>query len=230
MLLDTKITLVDSMGSDLSIVNAARVSFGGSKKKVDEKDVKLIQYLAKHKHMSPFRHVQMTFKIEALPEAIARQLYKHQVGCGYTGGEFREAATVWNEISGRYVKLDTGYYTPSMFRQQSADNKQASTNTAVPNDELARALYDSCVAQCNDTYEKLLALGVCREQARLVLPLSMNTSFVWTLSLEALAHFIKLRQHPGAQAEIQEVASRLAEEAKAIAPLSLAALLNTLNH
>ena len=88
--------LSDYMGNDLSVVNAARVSFGKRKEKFEEKDGKLINYLAEHKHMSPFRHVVFSFVLEGISEVVCRQLYKHQVGCAYTSGEFREAATTWN--------------------------------------------------------------------------------------------------------------------------------------
>jgi len=123
---DGFVTLSDCMGSDLSVVNAARVSFGKRKTEMDEKDIKLIKYLAAHKHMSPFRHVQFSFTLEGISEVVCRQLYKHQVGCAYTSGEFRETATVWNEVSGRYIEFDPEFHVPAEFRKQHTSNKQAS--------------------------------------------------------------------------------------------------------
>ena len=120
---DGKVTLSDYMGNDLSVVNAARVSFGKRKTEFDEKDIKLINYLAAHKHMSPFRHVVFTFTLEGISEVVCRQLYKHQVGCSYTSGEFKEAATTWNEISGRYVEFEPEFHTPELFRKQHKNNK-----------------------------------------------------------------------------------------------------------
>src|ERR1044072_3599697 len=119
------IELVDHMGSDLTVVNSARVSFGKRKTQLDESDTKLINFLAKHKHWSPFRHVQFQFHIKA-PEIVGRQMYKHIIGADYA---FKDHA--WNEISGRYVEYDDEFYIPSMYRKQSDSNKQASIGESI---------------------------------------------------------------------------------------------------
>ena len=223
---DGSVSLTDFMGSDLSVVNAARVSFGKRKEVFEEKDVKLIQYLAKHKHMSPFRHVQFSFLLEGVSEVVCRQLYKHQVGCAYTSGEFRESATTWNEISGRYVEFEPEFHIPSSFRKQHANNKQASVEgeTVEENDE-ALCIYKEAMSDSYEKYKKLLALGVCKEQARMVIPLSFKNSLVWTASLEATAHFIYLRDHEGAQLEIRNLARAIYKLVQPICPHSIEALL-----
>lgn len=228
---DGFVTLTDVMGSDLSVVNAARVSFGKRKDVFDDKDAKLIRYLAEHKHMSPFRHVVFSFTLEGISEVVCRQLYKHQIGCGYTGSEFREAATVWNEISGRYVELEPEFHEPRAFRKQHQSNKQASVeNEWVDNNDEALAIYRSSIGQSYENYKKLLAIGVCKEQARLVMPICFKNSLVWTASLEATAHFIRLRDHEGAQLEIRNLARAVRELAEPFAPHSLAALVGSGAH
>jgi len=217
------VSLVDSMGDDLTVVNSARVSFGKRKTELDYNDEKLIKYLAEHKHWSPFRHVQLQFHCK-VPEFVARQWYKHVVGVAYS-----EAPTVdhaWNEISMRYVDAsDFDFYTPAPgFRQQSKDNKQAST------DELIKAvcLLKDYKAHCQDAstlYQKMTEAGVAREQARGVLPLSVYTEFYWTVSLQALINFIKLRQHEGSQYEIRRYAEVLHDMVKQVVPLSAKYLL-----
>jgi thymidylate synthase (FAD) len=209
---------------DLAVVNAARVSFGKIKDALDDKDVKLINYLARHKHMSPFRHAQFTFRIHT-SEVVCRQLYKHQVGCGFTSGEFRESATTWNEISGRYVELDSGFHTPTHFRTQHQSNKQASLpDSIVEENELAKVIYENAISDSQAAYQALLKLGVCKEQARMVLPVSFMNTLVWTASLEAIANFVKLRDHEGAQWEIRKLAVAVRDLVKEVSPVSLEAL------
>ena len=223
---DGIVTLSDYMGSDLSVVNAARVSFGKRKTKIDAIDIRLIQYLAKHKHMSPFRHVVFSFTLEGVSEVVCRQLYKHQVGCAYTSGEFREAATVWNEMSGRYVEFEPEFHTPTQFRKQHESNKQASVeNEIIDKNEEALKLYEKSLNNSYTSYKKLLELGVCKEQARLVMPLSFKNSLVWTTSLEAAVNFIKLRDHKGAQLEIRNLAKAIHKIIQQICPHSVKALL-----
>jgi thymidylate synthase (FAD) len=227
---DGKVTLSDYMGSDLSVVNAARVSFGKRKTEMDDKDVKLIKYLGAHKHMSPFRHVVFSFILEGVSEVVCRQLYKHQVGCAYTSGEFKEAATTWNEISGRYVQFDPEFHIPSEFRKQHKNNKQASREgEIVEANEEARKVYMEAMENSFSSYKKLLEIGVCGEQARMVMPLSFKNSLVWTASLEAAVHFIKLRDHEGAQLEIRHLARAIKKLIDPICPHSIDALLNTEN-
>lgn len=223
---DGLVTLSNHMGNDLSVVNAARVSFGKQKTELDDKDVKLIKYLAQHKHMSPFRHVVFSFTLEGISEVVCRQLYKHQVGCAYTSGEFKEAATTWNEISGRYVEFEPEFHIPKEFRKQHTSNKQASQEgELVEQNDLAREIYDQALRNSYSSYKKLLELGVCKEQARLVMPLSFKNSLVWTASLEATVHFIQLRDHEGAQLEIRNLARAVKKLIDPICPHSIEALL-----
>ncbi len=224
---DGFITLADHMGDDLSVVNAARVSFGKRKTEMEEKDIKLIKYLAQHKHMSPFRHVVFSFTLEGVSEVVCRQLYKHQVGCAFTSGEFREIATTWNEVSGRYVEFEPEFHVPSNFRKQHKSNKQASVEGEVidKNDE-AQRIYMESMELSFTNYKKLLELGVCKEQARMVMPISFKNSLVWTASLEATVHFIKLRDHEGAQLEIRNLARAIHKLIEPICPHSITALLN----
>ena len=223
---DGYIELVDYMGAgDLAVVNAARVSFGKRKTELDDADVKLIRYLAQHKHMSPFRHLQLTFVIHT-SEVVCRQLYKHQVGCAFYSGEFREAATVWNEISGRYVEFPNEFHQISKFRKQHKSNKQASqADSLVDDNQKAREVYDRTIRESFKAYEELLALGVCKEQARFVLPVGFMNTLTWTASLEAVVNFIKLRDHDGAQLEIRKLAQAMHTLVKPLAPASVAALL-----
>lgn len=223
---DGSITLADWMGSDLTVVNAARVSFGQASQEFTGKDRKLIRYLAEHKHMSPFRHVQLQFVCKDIPEVIARQWFKHQVGCGYTSGDFREPATVWNEISGRYVELPTEFFQPASFRKQSKDNKQASLpNDLIEKQDEARGWYEQALRQAEASYKAMLELGVCKEQARMVLPMAFKTSFIWTTSLEGAVNFVRLRKHPGAQGEMLPAADAVDAAIRLVAPVSVAALL-----
>lgn len=224
---DGSVTLADVMGSDLSVVNAARVSFGKRKTEMDDKDIKLIKYLAEHKHMSPFRHVVFSFTLEGISEVVCRQLYKHQVGCAYTSGEFREAATTWNEVSGRYIEFEPEFHVPTAFRKQNKSNKQASLEgELIEKNEEAHQIYMETIESSYKNYKKLLELGVCKEQARMVMPVSFKNSLVWTASLEATVHFIKLRDHEGAQLEIRNLARAIHQLIEPICPHSIAALLN----
>ena len=227
---DGYIQLVDFMGcGDLAVVNAARVSFGKRKEILDDSDVKLIHYLAKHKHMSPFRHMQFTFLIHT-SEVVCRQLYKHQVGCGFTSGEFREAATVWNEISGRYVEFKSEFHQVKEFRKQHTSNKQASLpGSLVEKNDEALKIYQESLKTSYSAYENLLSLGVCREQARMVLPIGFMNTLTMTASLEAVANFIRLRDHDGAQWEIRKLARAMKDLVTPICPVSIEALIGSAN-
>lgn len=220
------VDLVDSMGTDLTVVNSARVSFGKRKSSLSDGDCKLIEYLAEHKHWSPFRHVILQFHCK-VPEFVARQWYKHVVGIAYSEGPVVDHA--WNEISMRYVDAgDFDFYQPEGFRKQSTDNKQASTEELVP-DQYGNlwASYRGHSQQALALYRELVSKGVAKEQARGVLPLNVYTEFYWTISLQALANFIKLRQHAGAQYEIRLYADALEQLARQVVPVSLEALLTT---
>ena len=183
------VTLIDSMGGSVSIVNAARVSFGKRREgPLTEDDKRLIRYLWNHQHTSPFRHITFTFHIKA-PIFVLRQWQKHQVG------------STFNEISGRYVKFDYEIYEPDEWRASIKNVKQGSggplTDQKDPMD-----LYRWSIQHQYSVYNQLIDMGVCREQARFVLPLSTFSECYWTCSLQALIHFLKLRLAKNAQAEI----------------------------
>ena len=228
---DGYVELIDFMGKgDLSVVNAARVSFGKRKDQLDERDHKLIRYLARHRHMSPFRHMQFSFRVHT-SEVVCRQLYKHQVGCAFTAGEFRESATVWNEISGRYTQYEPEFHKVEKFRRQDDKNPQASDpHSKLEGQQQAQEIYRQSVEHSYASYQKLLDLGVCREQARLVLPVSFMNTLIWTASLEAVANFIRLRDHEGAQVEIRNLAIAIKELIIPICPISASALISETCH
>ena len=199
------IEVLDSLGNDLTVANSARVSFGKRKKIYDKSDERLVRYLAKHKHFSPFRHLVVQFHIKA-PEFVMRQWYKHVVGIETTSS-YPTKDHAWNEISGRYVPVEE-YYIPENWRQQSEDNKQASEGKISGQEEAAEA-YAKAVQIGKHYYEKLLKLGVAKEQARIVMPLSQYTEVYWTASFQAIMNFIELRDEPTSQWEIREYAKVL---------------------
>ena len=199
------VEVIDSLGSDLTVVNSARVSFGKRKEKFTDGDRKLVRYLAKYKHFSPFRHIQVQFHIKA-PEFVMRQWYKHVVGIETTSNSSTKDHA-WNEISGRYVPVED-FYTPEIFRQQSEDNKQA-TEGAVKDQETAKHHWDVAMFHAKEQYDKLLKLGVGKEQARGILPLNQYTEVYWTASFQAIMNFIELRYEKTSQWEIQEYAKVL---------------------
>lgn len=208
--------LVDSMGSDLSVVNAARVSFAKESdweldKKLDgyyqlsEKDVKLINYLAKHSHWSPFAHNSLTFRIKA-PIFVARQLVKHQVG------------GVWNEVSRRYVDDEPSFFFPEVWRGKPVNAKQGSTGTVdkiwwIPEDSWYSV--DQGVREITQytlrRYMRMIEEGVAPEQARMILPQNTMTEWWWTGSLMFFARVCKQRLDPHAQQETREVAQMITD-------------------
>ena len=199
------IEVVDSLGNDLTVVNSARVSFGKRKETFDKSDERLVRYLAKYKHYSPFRHLQVQFHIKA-PEFVMRQWYKHVVGIETTSNSATKDHA-WNEISGRYVPVED-FYTPSVFRKQSEDNKQA-TEGAIEEQELALNKWNEVMSSITDGYHELLDMGVGKEQARAILPLNQYTEVYWTASFQAIMNFIELRAEKTSQWEIQEYAKTL---------------------
>lgn len=204
---DGYVELIDTFGSELTIANAARVSYGKTKTQFDEKDEKLLRYLIKHKHMSPFRHVMFRFRLKA-PEFVMRQLWKHIVGIETTSSSSTKDSP-WNEISGRYKKVED-FYKPSVWREQSKTSKQGSAGPLPEETQKgATELFDACTEVCVKTYRILLDIGVSKEQARIVLPLTQYTTVMWVCSVEALLHFIELRDHEHAQAEIRKYASAM---------------------
>ena len=192
-------------GEDVMFVNAARVSFGAHKEKIDDKDVKLIRYLIDHNHTSPFEHCSITFRF-VVPLFIRSQHHRHRTWS-------------YNEISRRYTSVDMQFYEPESFRTQHKSNRQASNDELINpdmNDSANRPLpvppYLASEAVKNHNtrsmglYNQLIDKGVCREQARGVLPQNLYTQYYGTVDVHNLLKFIDLRSHEGAQWEIQQVA------------------------
>jgi len=211
-----EVTYIDHMGSDLSVVNAARVSFGkqsewmprvhnGEAKVLQLKDDRLIKYLAKHKHISPFGHAFASFHVKA-PVYVARQLVKHKF-------------LRWNEISRRYVDDDPEFYVPEVWRGRSADKKQGSEGEVSTN---ANIVYHNNVML--GLYKQQLAEGVCPEQARGILPQSMLTEWYWSGSLDAFADMCNLRCKSDTQFETQIVANLISKSMSTFFPVSWKAL------
>ena len=191
-----QVTLVDKMGTDLSVVNAARVSYAKSKESFDVvKDEKLIKYLAEHEHWSPFAHASLQFRIKA-PIFVARQLVKHQVGL------------VWNELSRRYVDDAPELYRPDLWRGRPQNSKQGSDGEAKL-DQTINHNMETTMESCLILYNSLLQKGVAPEQARMVLPQSMMTEWYWSGTLYAFARVCNLRCKPDTQRETQEVANEI---------------------
>lgn len=222
------VELVDHLGSDLTIVNAARTSFGKEKKTLTQKDIVLIKYLAENNHGSPFRQVQLQFKIKA-PELVTRQFFRHLIGIEYSSYQALSKDTPWNEQSQRYMEWSNEFYIPKVFRTQSKNNKQASEGEIFGDDaESIRADYLIAIQYSYETYERLIASGVAKEQARGVLPVSFYTQWVCVMSLQAVANFITLRDHPHAQFEIRQYAIAIKELTETIVPEGLKALLENM--
>jgi len=201
------IEVVDTLGDDLTPVNAARVSFGGRSDTFTEKDKRLSKFLIKHKHFSPFRHQHIMVIIKA-PEFVLRQWYKHVVGIETTSTHATKDHA-WNEISGRYVEVEDFYY-PEVWRKQSEDNKQASEGELDDLQQKRMSLaYNTYMNQVEMIYDNMISAGVAKEQARIVLPLSQYTQVWWTASFQSVMNFIELRNEPTAQVEIQEYARAL---------------------
>ena len=198
---------MDSMGSDLTVANAARVSFAKHKEELDEGDDKLIKYLATHGHWSPFSHAFIQFKIDA-PIFVARQLQKHQVGLA------------WNEVSRRYVDSAPKFYTPTEWRRRAKDKKQGSLSEPIASQGIADAIKKEAEIVCVNAYKALLRKDVCPEEARMVLPQSMMTSWYWSGSLYAFSRVCNLRLKDDAQEETREVAERISDHCSVTFPIS----------
>ena len=199
------IELVDTLGDDLTPVNAARVSFGGRSETFEDKDRKLSKFLIKHKHFSPFRHQHCMFIIKA-PEFVMRQWYKHVVGIETTSNHPTKDHA-WNEISGRYVPYEE-FYEPTEFRKQSDDNKQASDGL-IEDQKNTKLLWTSAQQHSISAYKEMLKRGMAKEQARSILPLTVYTKVWWTASFQSIMNFIELRDEPTSQVEIQEYAKAM---------------------
>ena len=220
------VALIDHMGSDLTVVNAARVSLDKHVEELREADKKLITFLAANKHSSPFRHVMFQFRITA-PEFIARQAFKHNVGINASSGEFQNQSDSWNEISMRYVTMKS-IYVPKVWRKAPEEKRQGSSLTETLDDGTQKRcmqIYQEATDSAMCAYDELLKLGVAREMARMVLPLSIETKWYWTMSLQAVVHFVKLRKAPEAQLEIQELATQMEKLVAPLVPYSWDALM-----
>lgn len=201
-------SLISCMGSDLTVVNAARVSFGKQSTALTASDIKLIHYLARHKHWSPFAHPQLTFHIKA-PIFVARQLAKHQVGLA------------WNEISRRYVDSPPEIWYPATWRERAEDKKQGSKSSASL---YSQGGYTKAVQACIEEYNNMLAWGVCPEQARAVLPLALMTEWYWTGSLYAFSNMCHLRSSPSAQVETKIISDSISTNIQPLFPNAWEAL------
>ena len=214
-----KVKLLEHMGDDLSVVNAARVSFKRHHDEFTGADARLIRYLAENKHWEPFAHPQVSFRIKA-PIFVARQLQKHRVGFA------------WNEISRRYVDSEPEFYEPDSWRRRADDIKQGSSNDTVDlSPILDRETENGCTSlpselysQSLETYRALIELDVCPEQARMVLPQAMYTEWVWTGSLLGWSRVYNLRADHHAQLETRQIAHMIGSHMLVLYPFSWRAL------
>ena len=220
-----QVQLTDKMGSDLTVVNSARVSYAKQsefedvyvehgkfetyEKKLSAKDEKLIAYLAKHNHWSPFAHCSLQFRIKA-PVFVARQLVKHQVGLS------------WNEVSRRYVDDAPEFFEPTEWRGRPINSKQGSDGVVETDNEY----YSRYINGCKVYYHLLLNQGVAPEQARMVLPQSMMTEWYWSGTLYAFARVCNLRCKSDTQKETQDVANAIALHCSKEFPISWSHLID----
>lgn len=210
-----KASYIDHMGSDLMVVNAARVSFAKQSDwdagELSQPDERLISYLASHSHWTPFAHPQITLHMRA-PIFVRTQCFKHKVG-------FTE-----NEVSRRYVDSTPEFYVPDFWRKRAENKKQGSSDEAHHNSDHLKIAYHSIFGEALGFYEGLIAQGVAPEQARMVLPQSMITEWYWTGSLAAWARFVKQRTSDYAQKEIAELAEQCSDIIAPLFPISWKAL------
>lgn len=212
------VRLVDCLGSDARIVQSARVSYGAGTKTVQE-DEALIDFLMRHRHTSPFEQVELVFHVRC-PIFIARQWFRHRT------------ASV-NEVSARYSVMEDRFFSPEpeALRTQGQQNKQVGEGALPPEAaQEAAALFAKANQEAYASYERLLALGVCREQARSVLPVGIYTEFYWKQNLHNLFHFLALRLDGHAQAEIRAYGAAIARCCQAVAPAAYAAFERHLLH
>ena len=181
----------------MGIVASARVSYAGGASKGEEKDRKLITYLLKHDHTSPFEQAVFKFHVKC-PIFVARQWFRHRIAS-------------YNEISYRYTEVKDEFYIPTAWRAQDIKNKQGSVSTPKLDHAALTAVYQSQIDSSKEAYNKLLAAGVAREMARMVLPVGLYTEFYWTINARSLMNFIQLRADVHAQWEIQQFAEALAD-------------------
>lgn len=222
------VRLIDSMGSDLTIVNAARVSYAKESKELDEKDIRLIRFLSREGHTSPFRHAVLQFEVYA-PLMVARQWWKYVVGSAHFEGT-GDSLDAWNESSRRYITEEPTFYVPSQieWREKPENSKQGS------GDRITMELGEKYTKELMEyidlgmiKYENALADGICAEQARLFLPAyGMYVRWYWTGSLQSICHFLNQRLEHDAQKEIQLYAQAILTLIKDIYPVSLEELLS----
>ncbi len=214
-----RVDYVQHMGSDLTVVNSARVSFGVEKKELNNRDRKLINYLIKHKHTSTLEHCTVTFKF-TVPLFVRSQHMRHRTWS-------------YNEISRRYTSKDLQFYLPNWYRTQHESNRQASNEDQMINPIIIPDLHDTgydvkasdlvnrSTLKSVDLFNTLLKSGVCREQARMVLPQNLYTEYYGTVNLGNLLKFIDLRTHEGAQWEIQKLAEACLDIATELWPVTV---------
>jgi len=209
------VELVDAVGDDLTVVNSARVSFGKHKAKLDNKDKKLIKYLIKHKHTSTLEHCFVTFRIK-VPLFVRSQHHRHRTWS-------------YNEISRRYTDFDIQFYEPEAFRTQHKSNRQASNTDELIDPVIESWQYEAsdCITMHHDAslklFNELIEAGVCREQARGILPQNMYTEYYASANLNNILKFIDLRTHEGAQWEIQEMAKGMLKIVEKLYPTTVGA-------
>lgn len=192
------VEFVDFMGGDLRVVNSAKVSFNKQSEEMGVPEGKLINYLMKHKHGTPFEHSVFTFRVKA-PIFVTREWQRHRIGS-------------FNEMSGRYVEFMPEFYMPQQWRAPAATNKQGSLFlSAQPTswDAENSSLYEDSVGEAYQNYTALIEQGVAKEMARMVLPLSLYTEFYWTVNARSLMNFLNLRLGEDAQWEIQQYAKNI---------------------
>jgi thymidylate synthase (FAD) len=205
------VELLETFGNDLTVVNAARVSFNKESTEITDRDSKLIHYLADNNHVTPFFHPQIRLRLK-MPIFVAREWYRHQIGFAR------------NEVSRRYVDYKAECYLPQLVRARDAKLKQGSKSDAVVENTLAVSLIQDINDRATETYEQLLEMGVAPEVARTVLPQGMYTEFIETGSLAAYARLCNLRLDPSAQWEIRQYADAVCTMISAAFPVSWKAL------
>ena len=204
------VRLVDFMGGDQGVVDAARVSYGGVSKGADA-DKKLIGYLLKHSHMTPFEHSVFKFHVSA-PIFVARQWFRHRFAA-------------YNEVSFRYTEVKDYFYMPEKWRGQDKKNKQASSASIELDQNALHDLFKTQVDASLKTYKEMINMGVAREMARMVLPVNLYTEFYWTVNARSLMNFVALRADTHAQLEIQAYGEAMAKQFKALMPWTYEAFL-----
>lgn len=222
------VELIDVMGDDLTVVNSAKVSFAKGATEMDERAERLVGYLADHKHTSPFRSAQLMLRFKA-PLFCARQIWKHIVGVSIDFDDEMNIISAhngikdvqWNEQSGRYVELEEEFYVPATWRKQSVNNKQGSDGVfdGLDHDTFALA-YDEAINSSYQTYKQMVDAGVAKEQARIMLPVSIYTQWIATMSLQAAYHLIDLRCKKDAQFETRQYGLAVLEIVKGNFPVA----------